>query len=165
VQLKPPPLVRLMFRTLLVVVAAFASVDAFMVPSSKLAVSSVPASSAALAVAPVARAAVPAMMAAKKPIKKKVIKKKPVKKVVKKPVKKVVKKPVKKVVKKSIKKGGAGVARRESARKGAERGVALFGSTFIAEGIGGGGAIAIGVWILIVLRFTIFYGFFGDADL
>jgi len=120
-----------------------------MVPSSKLAVSSVPASSAALAVAPVARAAVPAMMAAKKPIKKKVIKKKP----------------VKKVVKKSIKKGGAGVARRESARKGAERGVALFGSTFIAEGIGGGGAIAIGVWILIVLRFTIFYGFFGDADL
>merc|ERR1719453_2992941 len=119
-----------MAKLFLLFVALFAASDAFMVPASKLAVSS--ASSAVAVPARVASTTV--VMAAKKPLKKK-----------------VVKKPAKKPAKKTL--------RRESARAGVERGSAMLGDTFIVPT--GPVAIGVGVWILVLLRFVIFYGFFG----
>merc|ERR1719453_683542 len=126
-----------MAKLFLLFVALFAASDAFMVPASKLAVSS--ASSAVAVPARVASTTV--VKAVKKPVKK------PVKEVVKKVVKKVAKKPAKKTL------------RRESARAGVERGAAMLGDTFIVPT--GPVAIGVGVWILVLLRFVIFYGFFG----
>ena len=66
---------------------------------------------------------------------------------------------VKKVVKKVAKKPAKKTLRRESARAGVERGAAMLGDTFIVPT--GPVAIGVGVWILVLLRFVIFYGFFG----
>ena len=100
---------------------------------------------------------------------KKVVKK-PIKKVVKKPIKKVVKKPFKKPVKKIAKKvvrGGRGTKPTFSEEAGKIG--SLAGSAITGYGGGNGAAlfsspVIIGVtaWILILLRFVLFYGAFGD---
>ena len=97
--------------------------------------------------------------------------KKVAKKVVKKVVKKPVKKPVKKVAKKVVKKVAKKVAKKApAAKRGAGSNevtklAGFSGDVLQSFGITPGAAGALAVWILIVLRFTIFYGFFGgDAQ-
>ena len=127
----------------------------------------------------------PPKKVAKRPVKK------VVKKVVKKPVKKVApKKPVKKVApKKSVKKVApkkAVVPGRRGANVGAQRGsgrasiyineakkIGAFGADAALNYGGGNGKVlvsptflaAAAVWAFILLRFVLFYGAFGDADL
>lgn len=101
----------------------------------------------------------------------------PVKKVVKKVVKKAVKKPVKKVVRKAPVRGKKGAPVRGAGRNaGNVRGkgksiveIAKFGGGAVS-GYGGGNGEAlfepstiafVGLWVLILLRFVLFYGFFG----
>merc|ERR1719271_357419 len=118
-----------------------------------------------------ARVAQPAMMARGAPVKKAKVAKKPVKKVVKKPVKKVVKKPVKKVARKPVKRGARGAMDRKGkpidpAFDPGQVGKALnlggqVVNNFGGQGIPTAGVIGVGVWILLILRYTIFYGFFG----
>merc|ERR1740138_698552 len=145
------------------------SCEAFMVPAKA------PLASATAALpATTARLAPPVtMMAAKKPVKK--IVKKPVKKVVKKPVKKPLKR---KVAKKPVKRGGSRNFLKSDARKGqlvdpgldpAQWGKALGLGKQVAGNFGGQGIPLVGVagagiWVLLILRYTIFYGFFGTTD-
>merc|ERR1711990_568736 len=106
--------------------------------------------------------------AAKKPVKKPV--KKAVKKVVKKPVKKVAKKPVKKVVKKPIKRGAKKPVKRGG--RGGDSGlgaevqkIGSFGLGAVSGYGGGNGAVLGstnflifgGLWVLVLLRFVLFY--------
>lgn len=114
-------------------------------------------STAAVAAQPLRVLSEPSMMAAKKVVKKKV-------------VKKVVKKPVKKVAKKALPKGTLAAQQTGSDPK------ELVSSFFSADnwgvvavkqlgengGVGLGALAGVGIWGLLVLRFVIFYGFFGD---
>jgi len=112
-------------------------------------------------------------MGARQPLKTKVVKKpakKVAKKVVKKVAKKVVKKPAKKVVKKPGFKGPAAAqpspveslltapGKFFSSENWGVQAVTLLGD---GESVPTGTLAFVGVWILFVLRFTIFYGFFG----
>ena len=93
--------------------------------------------------------------------------KKPVKKVVKKPVKKVVRKPVKKVVRgrnaKNIRNKGTPIDPAFSPEQ-IKKALGIAGQVqqnFGGQGIPLAGVAGVGVWILLILRYTIFYGFFG----
>ena len=117
--------------------------------------------------------------AASRPRQKKAVKKvakKPVKKPVKKIVKKAAKRPVKKAVKKPVKRGNSFIARDSrkgqvvdpaldpaQLRKAGKLGGEVL-SGFGGQGIPLAGVAGVGVWVLLILRFTIFYGFFGDAQ-
>merc|ERR1719326_1050390 len=99
---------------------------------------------------------------AKKPLKKKLVKKAVVKKVVKKPVKKV----VKKAPAPRTSKGGVNYAMVKSPdTEGKIPLIDWAGQAIGLLGLDNKALLGIGVWGLLVLRFTIFYGFFGDADL
>ena len=134
-----------MFRSLALALALATTADAFVVPATGVTI-------AAKALPSTVSAPVISMGAKtlKKPLKKKVLKKKVVKK-------------AKKVV------GGS--------RLGApldpafdpvqlSKAIGLLGD--VKDGFGKGqgipttGIVGVGVWILLVLRFTIFYGFFGE---
>merc|ERR1711924_371076 len=105
-----------------------------------------------------------------------------VKKVVKKPVKKVVKKPINKPIKKPVKRGAKGVVARGRDRSRVDGRnvageyatsiikIAQFGGDAV-KGYGGGNGEALlsptvliggGLWVLVLLRFVLFYGFFGE---
>merc|ERR1719454_1662818 len=143
-----------MARFLLALACLAVSCDAFMVQ---------PAAAVALRTPAASAVASPMMMlgksgaTAKKPLKKKL-------------VKKAVKKPLKKKVKKApaprTSKGGVNYAMVKSPdTEGKIPLIDWAGQAVGLLGLDNKALLGVGVWGLLVLRFTIFYGFFGDADL